>query len=104
MKYVSLLARTAFLAVILVSLPAFAGAASTADAELAKAVSHELMEGKQPFDATDIIVSAEDGVVHLRGSVENATEVDPMKSAAMRVPGVKDVETLINVKEYQKGD
>lgn len=103
MKFVSLLARTALLAVILVTIPVIVGAASPADAELAKAVEHELMEGKQPFDATSIIVSAEDGKVNLRGTVQKEMEVTSMKNAAMRVPGVKSVETQIDVMDNQDG-
>ena len=101
MKFVSMLARTALLAVVLVTIPALAGAASQTDAELAKSVENVLMEGKQPFDATSIIVNAKDGAVSLRGSVQKENEVASMKDAAMSVPGVKSVETQIDVMDNQ---
>lgn len=97
MKHISLFARAALVAIILVAAPSFAGAASSTDAALADAVSDKLMEGKNNFDATSIIVTSEDGVVHLRGSAKNMAEVKRMEATAEKVPGVKRVESQIDL-------
>lgn len=101
MKYVWLFTRTALLAVALVAVPVFAGAESPADDMLAKNVEEELMKGKQGFDATGIIVTADDGVVHLRGKTAKVKDVSAMKDAAMKIPGVRGVETQIDVEELE---
>lgn len=86
----------ALLAVLLLAGPQVAAAGSSNDVALAKAVQEKLMSDTS-FDATSIIVTSEDGVVHLRGSVNTEKEVEPMKTAAESVPGVQRVETQIDV-------
>lgn len=97
MKALSIFARSvALLAVLLIAAPQIAGAASPADEALQKAVSERLMTDKQ-FDATDVIVNAEDGVIKLRGQVKNSKDVQLMKNSAEAVPGVNRVDTMIDV-------
>ncbi|SBV92092.1 putative Transport-associated protein [uncultured delta proteobacterium] len=103
MRHISLFARAALVAMILVAAPSFAGAASSSDAALANAVSDKLMEGKNDFDATSIIVTSEDGVIHLRGSVQKRGEIQRMEEVAKRVPGVKSVESQIDVAQDAGG-
>ena len=97
MKALSIFARSvALLAVLLIAAPQIAGAASPADEALQKAVSERLMTDKQ-FDATDVIVNAEDGVIKLRGQVKNSKDMQLMKNSAEAVPGVNRVDTMIDV-------
>lgn len=96
MKHLYTVARVATLAaVLLIAAPMVASAASS-DEALAKEVSAQLMDNKK-FDATNIIVTAKDGVVHLRGEVQKASEAKAMEEAAKGVPGVQGVEAQIDV-------
>ena len=97
MKSLSFIAKSlALLAVLLLAGPQFVAANSSDDAALTRAVQKKLMSGTG-FDATSVIVTSEGGVVHLRGSVNTDNEVEPMKTAAESVPGVRRVETQIDV-------
>lgn len=97
MKHLSLFARAALVAMVLVAAPSLSGAASPSDDALAKAVSEKLMEGKNDFDATSIIVTSEDGVVYLRGETMDRSAIGRMETVAGEVPGVKRVESQIDV-------
>ena len=97
MRYLSFFMRAALLAVVLIAAPSIADAASSADNALAKAVSEKLMEGSNDFDATNIIVTSEDGVVNLRGETPDGKSIKRMEDIAQSVPGVKRVESQIDV-------
>ncbi len=98
MRYISLIARAALLAVILVAAPQISDAASPADEALAKAVSRKLMDDKN-FDATNLIVTAEDGKVFVRGQMKRNSDINKVRSSVMGVPGVKTVVEEIDVPE-----
>ena len=85
-----------FCGIVLLSAPAIAGAASS-DASINQSVQDSLMSGGKNFDATNIIVNTEDGVVNLRGSARSDAEVKRIEDAAKLVPGVKAVESQIDV-------
>ena len=100
MKLFSFFMRAALVAMLLIAAPYAADAASPADEALAKAVSEKLMDGKNNFDATSVIVTAEDGVVYLRGELtqnQGQGAIKRMENAAMEVPGVKRVDADIDV-------
>lgn len=97
MKHLSLFARAALVAVILVAAPSFSDAASPSDDALAQAVSDKLMDGENNFDATSIIVTSEDGVINLRGEAQSRGAIKRMEAVAAKVPGVKRVESQISV-------
>ena len=100
MKRIIAFTSAALAAMVLIATPYAANAASSSDDALAKAVSERLMEGRNDFDATSVIVTAEDGVVFLRGDMPGDREaVGRMGYTAERVPGVKRVEMQIDILE-----
>ncbi|CAK7064484.1 MAG: hypothetical protein DELT_01583 [Desulfovibrio sp.] len=97
MKALTIFIRTAaFLAVILLAAPQFAAASPADDQALQDAVADKLMKSKS-FDATSVIVNAKDGAVELRGHVIDMKEVTLIKEATESVPGVRSVNTEIDV-------
>lgn len=90
-----LASAVALVAALLIASPQ-AASAVTPDETLAQQVAKQLMENKN-FDATDITVTAKDGIVHLRGQMRKGSEVKAMREAAKAVPGVKGVETQVDV-------
>ncbi len=101
MRYVSFFSRVLLFAVLLVAAPQLSGAASPADEMLDSAVSKRLMEDKH-FDATNIIVTSENGNVYLRGEMRSPADLKTLREAAMSVPGVKNVTMQVEVLNNQK--
>lgn len=96
MRHLYALARTAALvAALLIAAPMVTSAAPE-DEGLAKKVSEELIENKS-FDASNITVTAEDGIVYLRGQTQNGSDVMAMENAAKQVPGVREVKSQVDV-------
>ena len=103
MKIISHVFRlVAFCGIIALAAP-LAAVAAPGDNAITKAVENTLMKGGTPFDATDVIVSTKDGVVSLRGDVKTAQEAMQIKNAAEAVPGVKQVNSTIDVKNQLTG-
>jgi len=90
MRYISLITRVVLFVFILALAPCIVGAASPQDAALASDVEKRLMTDKN-FDATNITVSAENGVIHLRGTLKSRVEAQKLINSAKKAPGVKDV-------------
>jgi len=65
------------------------------DATLARKVETELFRGAD-VPKGDINVNAEDGVVFLRGEVEDESLIEALGSSARKVQGVRDVENLLH--------
>lgn len=102
MKYILDLSKLfAVAAVVTFSVPQFASADSMTldDATLAGSVSEKLMDSTE-LDATSLIVTSEDGVVHIRGTVQEEGEAEAAKVIAESVPGVERVETHISIGEW----
>lgn len=96
MRYLYTVARAAALVAVLLLAAPIAASANPADEALAKKVSEQLMENKS-FDATNIIVTAKEGVVQLRGEVKKASDLKAIEEAAKGIPGVQRVETEVDV-------
>jgi osmotically-inducible protein OsmY len=66
------------------------------DEALADAVRRELAEDSATTDLT-IFVAVRNGVVHLRGRVEDLDDADNAESVASRVPGIREVVEELDV-------
>jgi osmotically-inducible protein OsmY len=66
------------------------------DEALADAVRRELAEDSATADL-NIVVAVRNGVVHLRGQVEDLDDADNAESVAGRVPGIRDVVEELDV-------
>ena len=65
------------------------------DATLARKVETELFRGAD-VPKGDINVNAEDGVVFLRGQVEDESLIEALGSSAQKIQGVREVENLLH--------
>jgi hypothetical protein len=71
------------------------------DDELALAVTRALRADSYTTDL-NIEVEVEDGVVYLRGVVSSLEDIEQAEEVAGRVPGVEDVEEVLEIVEYNK--
>ncbi len=69
------------------------------DQEVSAAVKRTL-EQEYPRLAAKVQVSVNNGVVHLRGNLQNHREVDRVLAAAMGQKGVQDIQSDITVRGY----
>src|SRR5216117_470754 len=66
------------------------------DATLAREVENEIFSGAEVAKG-QIDVNVEDGVVYLRGELEQPDLIEDLETQARKVKGVRDVENLLHV-------
>ena len=97
MKSLSMFFRVvALAAVVMLAAPMVVHAATAQDQALEQSVKAKLKEGKN-YDATDVTVTVENGVVTLRGPVRRNHEVKAMQDAVETMPGVTSVNNQLKV-------
>lgn len=68
------------------------------DKTLAQKVRSEILGWGTEFDSASILVNAEDGVVVLRGQVDQPDQIEKLERQVRRLPGVVDVQNLLHIK------
>jgi hyperosmotically inducible protein len=71
---------------------------SAADKALARQVRRQLVHTKG-IDASEVTVGVKDGVVLLRGILNDAEQVERVEAAVRKVPGVKSVDNQLTVQQ-----
>lgn len=69
-----------------------------ADLKINQEIRQALMEGEFSMDAKNIKVITRNGVVTLRGPVENAAELEQISALVKAVPGIKSIDNQLQVK------
>ena len=67
------------------------------DVTLARKVETEIFRDAE-VPKGDIVVNAENGVVHLRGQVKNTDQMKSIEAAARKVDAIKDVNNLLHLR------
>lgn len=66
------------------------------DKSLADRIKSEVLGGDR-FEGHQVVVDAVDGVVALRGEVQQTEHIDELEKEVRKVPGVNDVENLLHL-------